>query len=135
MSTQRGSYHAVTPVMNALYAPGKVLSQSGLEPKLLDLVNMRASQLNGCAFCLHLHALEAEMHGEERKRYDVLPAWREAEEWFTPRERAALEWTESLTFVAQTQVPDDVYARVVEEFSAEELSLPHARDNVDQRME
>jgi AhpD family alkylhydroperoxidase len=122
VSTKRIDYQQVPAVMQALYAPGKALQGSGLEPKLLILIQMRASQINGCAFCLHLHALEAEALGDERKRLDILSAWREATQWYTPRERAALEWTEALTLVAERGMPDDLYARVAEQFSAEELA-------------
>ena len=108
--------------MAALYAAPKALHRTTLEPTLLALVNMRASQINGCAFCLRLHALEAEALGDDRKRLDLLPAWREAADWYTPRERAALEWTEVLTCVAEKRMPDDVYARAAEVFSAQELA-------------
>lgn len=107
--------------MQALLAPNHALRESGLEPKLLTLVQMRASQINGCAFCLRLHALEAEALGEERKRLDVLPAWREAQDWYAPRERAALEWTEAVTLLRERGVPDDVYARAAEQFTTAEL--------------
>ncbi len=106
--------------MEPLYRANQLLEKSGLEPELLSLVHQRASQINGCAFCLALHWREAQALGEKGDRINGLAAWHEAP-WYSERERAALEWTEALTLVAQTHVPDDVYARVSNVFSPEEL--------------
>lgn len=93
---------------------------AGLEPGLLELVKMRASQINGCTYCLDMHSKDARAGGESEQRLYLLPAWREAP-FYTPRERAALEWTEALTRVADGGVPDEVYAVAREQFSEKEL--------------
>ncbi len=93
---------------------------SGLEPALLELVKMRASQLNGCAYCLDMHSKDARAAGETEQRLYVLPAWREAP-FYTPRERAALAWTEALTLISATDITDELYAGTREHFSEKEL--------------
>jgi AhpD family alkylhydroperoxidase len=99
----------------------KAVRGSGLEPELLELVKLRASQLNGCAYCLDMHSKDARAQGEDEQRLHVLAAWREAP-FYSPRERAALAWCESLTLLPETGAPDDVFAEVDAEFSAEEIS-------------
>lgn len=89
---------------------------SGLESSLVHLVKMRASQLNGCAYCVHLHAGEARKSGETEERLHLLTTWQESP-LFTARERAALAWTEALTLLAQTRAPDDVYEQLSQELS------------------
>src|SRR5689334_5101479 len=96
--------------------------QSGLEPGLLELVKIRASQLNGCAYCIDMHTKDARAHGETEQRLYGLSAWREAP-YYTDRERAALEWTEALTLIATQGVSDDLFNRVREHFSEEEIVL------------
>lgn len=96
------------------------VKQSGLETPLLELVRMRASQINGCAYCLDMHSKDARAAGETEQRLFVLDAWREAP-FYTPRERAALAWTEALTRVADGHVPDAVYHEAREHFSEDEL--------------
>ncbi len=96
------------------------VQQSSLEPKLLELVKMRASQINGCGYCLDMHSQDARRLGETEQRLYVLPAWREAP-FYSPRERAALAWTEAVTLIAQTQAPDDVYQEARSQFSEKEL--------------
>jgi AhpD family alkylhydroperoxidase len=96
------------------------IHKSGLEESLLHLVEMRASQINGCAFCLDMHTKDARAAGETEQRLYLLPAWREAP-FYSERERAALEWTEALTLVAENHVPDEVYERVRPHFTDEEL--------------
>ena len=93
---------------------------SGLEPALLELVKMRASQLNGCAYCLDMHSKDARAAGETEQRLYVLPAWREAP-FYTERERAALAWTEALTLISATDVTDQLYAATREHFAEKEL--------------
>jgi AhpD family alkylhydroperoxidase len=93
---------------------------SGLDAGLLHLVKMRASQINGCAFCLHMHSGDALAAGERVERLLLLDAWRESA-LFTDRERAALAWTEAVTRVAETRVSDDVYEEVRPHFTEEEL--------------
>jgi len=91
-----------------------------LDPKLFELVKIRASQINGCAYCLDMHTKDARAAGETEQRIYAFNAWRETP-FFTDRERAALEWTESLTRVADTHVPDDVYERASSMFTEAEL--------------
>jgi AhpD family alkylhydroperoxidase len=91
-----------------------------LEHSLVELVKIRASQLNGCAFCLDMHTKDARAAGETEQRLYLLSAWREAP-FYTGRERAALAWTEAVTLVAQTNVPDAIYEEVRKEFSEEEI--------------
>ena len=94
---------------------------ANLDHRLLDLVRMRASQINGCAYCLDMHSKDARAAGETEQRLYGLNAWRETP-YYPPRERAALEWTEALTRVAETAgIPDAVYDRVREQFSEDEL--------------
>ena len=91
-----------------------------LDPTLFHLVEIRASQINGCAYCIDMHTKEARAAGETEQRIYALNAWRETP-FFTDRERAALEWTEAVTRVADTNVPDDVYDRVAAVFNEAEL--------------
>jgi AhpD family alkylhydroperoxidase len=95
------------------------LSKS-LDPTLLHLVKMRASQINGCAYCLHMHSADARKHGEREERLLLLNAWRESA-LYTPRERAALAWTEALTKITDGHAPDAVYREAREAFSDEDL--------------
>lgn len=98
------------------------IANSGhLEPGLSWLVDIRASQMNGCAFCLDMHVKEAKLHGERELRLYHVATWRESP-LFTRRERAALAWTEALTQMAPTGIPDDLYAELIEQFSEKELS-------------
>ncbi|MDG7007534.1 MAG: carboxymuconolactone decarboxylase family protein [Nitrososphaerota archaeon] len=107
-------------------APAAVLKleeyvkSTGLESSLLDLVKTRASQINGCAWCLDMHTKDARAGGETEQRLYALSAWRETP-FYTPRERAALAWTEAVTLVSQGGVPDDVYDEARCEFSEKEL--------------
>jgi AhpD family alkylhydroperoxidase len=94
---------------------------SGLEHSLLELVKTRASQINGCAFCLDMHTKDARAGGETEQRLYALSAWQETP-FFTDRERAALTWTEAVTRVADTHVPDDVFELVREQFTEKELA-------------
>ncbi|HEX2207957.1 MAG TPA: carboxymuconolactone decarboxylase family protein [Longimicrobium sp.] len=98
----------------------RFVRQSGIEHPLLHLVKMRASQINGCAYCIDMHSKDARAAGETEQRLYALDAWRETP-FYTPRERAALVWTEALTLVREGHVPDAVYQQAREEFSEEEL--------------
>ena len=98
----------------------KYVRESGLETPLLELMRMRASQINGCAYCLDMHSKGARAAGETEQRLYLLNAWRESP-FYTDRERAALEWTEAVTLVAQTNVPDEVFERVRQHFTEPEL--------------
>jgi AhpD family alkylhydroperoxidase len=104
---------------------GALLRLSGvnpLDPTLNELINIRASQLNGCAFCLDMHWKDARERGETEERLYSIATWREARV-YTPRERAALELTEAVTLVSETGVPDDVWEQAADEFDDEELAL------------
>jgi AhpD family alkylhydroperoxidase len=103
----------------SLYALEKYIANSGLDHKLIHLLKMRASQINGCAYCIDMHSKDARALGESEQRLYELNAWRERP-FYTDRERAALEWTESLTLVSQTHVPDEVYESV-KHFSEKEI--------------
>ncbi|MBB6251085.1 carboxymuconolactone decarboxylase family protein [Nitrospirillum iridis] len=102
--------------IKGMIAVEAAIQASGLEPALLELVKMRASQINGCAFCLHMHATDARKHGESEMRLYLLNAWRESS-LYSERERAALAWTEALTRVADTGAPDGDYALVKANFT------------------
>ena len=93
---------------------------SGLEPALLELVKMRASQLNGCAYCLDMHSKDARAAGEKEQRLNTLAAWHETP-FFSERERAALAWTEAVTLVGTTHVPDEAFEAARGQFSEREL--------------
>ena len=108
-------------LLKAMYGLEAPLQNSGLEPKLRELVKIRASQINGCAFCLDMHTKDARAQGEAEQRIYALSAWRETP-FFTDRERAALEWTDHLTLIAGHDVPDDLYGRVRAQFSEEEVA-------------
>jgi AhpD family alkylhydroperoxidase len=96
------------------------VQESGLEHSLLELVKLRASQINGCAYCLDMHSKEARAEGETEQRIYVLSAWREAP-FYTPRERAALEWTEAITLISKGGISEELYATVRKQFSEKEL--------------
>ena len=119
--TQRLNYAKASPdgfkAMRQLQAH---VDNCGLEHPLLELVKMRASQLNGCAYCLDMHSKDARARGESEQRLHVLAAWREAP-FYSARERAALAWCEALTVLPQTGAPDDVYAQVREQFAEHEI--------------
>jgi AhpD family alkylhydroperoxidase len=120
---------AVTPRLNpfaAAPAPmqkwldfSKGILQTGLEESLMELVEIRASQINGCAACLHMHTAAARKRGESEERLYLLDAWRESP-LYSARERAALAWTEALTLVSETHAPDEVYQALQAQFTPEE---------------
>ena len=99
---------------------GYLHSSSRLEPSLVELVRMRASQINGCAYCLDMHSKDARAAGETEQRLYVLNAWRETP-FFTDRERAALEWTEALTLISSSHASDEIYEQVRQRFTEEEM--------------
>jgi len=101
-------------------AATKELDAAGIDPRLRELIRIRASQLNGCAYCIDMHTKDARAIGETEQRIYALPAWRETG-FFTSRERAALAFAESVTLVASTHVPDSDYAAVAAEFSPAEI--------------
>jgi AhpD family alkylhydroperoxidase len=121
MMKARIDYTKVSPqVLRPLIALNVPVETSGLEPALLNLVKMRASQINGCAFCLDMHSKDARAAGETEQRLYLLEAWRETAV-YSDRERAALAWTEAVTQVTDGHVPDDVYGEASEQFTEHEL--------------
>jgi AhpD family alkylhydroperoxidase len=118
--TPRIDYHKASGAYQAMLGLERYVRNSGLEHPLLELVKTRASQINGCAYCIDMHTKDARAAGETEQRLYALSAWRETP-FYTPRERAALEWTEALTLISENDVPDELYARVREHFSEEEL--------------
>ena len=112
--------YAVAPAqMKQLLDYSSTVHESGLEHSLIELVKIRASQLNGCANCLNMHTSDARKAGETEQRLHLLAAWHEAP-LFSDRERAALDWTDHLTLIADKRAPDPVYAALDKEFSKEE---------------
>jgi len=97
------------------------VARSTLEPSLLELVRLRASQINGCAYCIDMHTKDARKRGETEQRLYGLTVWRETP-YYTERERAALAWTEALTLIAETRAPDDVYEEARKHFDEVELA-------------
>jgi AhpD family alkylhydroperoxidase len=117
----RLDYRKVAPgVRDAMHGLSKYLHSCGLEESLLNLINIRASQINGCAWCLDMHSKDALAAGETEQRLYMLSAWRESP-FYTDRERAALAWTEAVSLVADNEVSDDVYEEALKYFSEKEL--------------
>ncbi len=119
MKPRLNPYQAAPETIKAATALETHLANSGLERSLYHLVKTRASQINGCAFCVHMHTREARAHGEAEERLYLLSAWRESP-LYSERERAALAWTEALTLIAETHAPDNVYEEVRRHFSETE---------------
>ena len=105
--------------IKAMLALEASIRNSGLEPSLMELVKMRASEINGCAFCIQMHSTDARAHGESELRLYMLNAWRESP-LYNERERAALAWTEALTRLSETGAPDEDYALIKKAFSETE---------------
>jgi AhpD family alkylhydroperoxidase len=121
MSGPRLQYTKIAPAaVKALLDVEKYLKASGLEESLVELVKMRASQINGCAYCLDMHSKDARKNGETEQRLYVLSAWHESS-LYTPREHAALAWTESLTRLPETAAPDEDYQPLAGHFSEKEI--------------
>lgn len=112
--------HASPAAMRGMFALQSAVNHSGLEHSLIELVKIRASQINGCAYCVDMHAKDAMASGETAQRLLLLDAWRETQ-LYTDRERAALLWTETLTLIADRGVPDEVFEEVHKEFDEQEL--------------
>ncbi|SIT52040.1 conserved hypothetical protein [Paraburkholderia piptadeniae] len=120
--TQRINYMQQSPELFKKFLDfTNQLKDCAIEGSIRDLVSIRASQINGCAFCVDMHIKEARIHGERELRLHHVAIWREST-LFAPRERAALEWTEALTKLSEHGVPDDIYERVRTQFSEKELS-------------
>jgi AhpD family alkylhydroperoxidase len=123
MNPRMNFYRAAPDTIKALMALESQVQSSGLEQSLIELVKTRASQINGCAYCIDMHTKDARKHGETEQRLYLLNAWREAPV-YTDRERAALAWTEAVTLISETHAPDDVYSEVRAHFSeAETVNL------------
>jgi len=112
---------AAPGVMRAMAQLDAYVSNCGLEPSLRELVKLRASQINGCAYCVDMHSHDARALGETEQRLYSLPTWRESP-FYSDRERAALAWTEALTLVAVDHVPDAVFEQVRPHFTDDELA-------------
>ncbi|CAG4889261.1 carboxymuconolactone decarboxylase family protein [Paraburkholderia saeva] len=120
MSSRLDFYSANPDAIKAVLALEERIGKSGIEKSLAELVRLRASQINGCAFCVDMHVADARKGGETERRLATVVVWRETP-FFTDRERAALEWTEALTLVSQDHVPDAVWEAVRPHFSDEEI--------------
>lgn len=135
---ERINLKSVAPgALRAAYGLEQYVQSSGLDPKLLNLLRLRASEINGCAYCIDMHWKDLRVEGETEQRLYSLNAWRETP-FYTERERAALAWAESVTLVHQTHVPDDVYEEARKHFSEKELvdlTLAVAALNVWNRLE
>lgn len=119
---ERLNIHKVDPKAHeGLLQLEKYVRDSQLDPRLYELVKIRASQLNGCAFCLDMHTRDALAAGETQRRINILSAWKEAPTFFTGRERAALGLTEAVTKIADSGVTEDVWEAATQEFGEEEL--------------
>ena len=119
MKPRMNFYKAAPDTINALVALENQIQATGLERSLIELVKIRASQINGCAYCINMHTEDARKRGETEQRIYLLDAWRESP-LYTDRERAALAWTEAVTLIADTRAPDEVYEQVRTQFSEEE---------------
>lgn len=112
-------YKASPDAAKAMLALEAAVNKLGLEPALLELVKLRASQINGCAYCVDLHSSDARKRGESERRLHAVAVWRESP-FFSDRERAALAWTESLTLLSQTHAPDADYEWLSSQFDERE---------------
>jgi AhpD family alkylhydroperoxidase len=120
--TQRLNYMEQSPELTKKFLDfSQLLAKCAIEQSIIDLVVLRASQMNGCAFCVDMHVKEAKIHGERELRVHHVAAWRDST-LFVPRERAALAWTEVLTKLPDGGVPDELYTRVRSQLSEKELS-------------
>ena len=123
--------HELPEATRAMAQLEEVVQASSLEPALCELVRLRASQINGCAYCVDMHTKDAAAMGEDPQRLHLVAVWRDAPV-FSPRERAALAWTEALTLLPETGAPDDVYEEIAHHFDPQEqvaLSLAIAAIN------
>ncbi|WP_313537400.1 carboxymuconolactone decarboxylase family protein [Sphingomonas sp.] len=119
MTGRTNPYTAAPDLLKAWLDFSTRVAQSGLEASLLELVKLRASQINACANCLNMHSYEARQAGETEQRIALLPAWEEAP-CYTPRERAALAWVDHITLIADKRAPQPVYDALAAQFSKEE---------------
>ena len=120
MATRLNYVKAAPEAYRAMSQLEHYVRNCGLEASLIELVKIRASQINGCAYCIDMHTKDARAAGESEQRIYLLSAWREAP-FYNERERAALEWAEAVTLIAGDHVPDEIYERVKPHFTDEEL--------------
>ena len=121
MNPRINYFELSTPLAKKMIELGQMIQNGSLPQAIHDIVNIRASQINGCAFCLDMHVKEAKLHGERELRVYHIPIWRESS-LFSEKEKAALEWTEALTVLSKDGVSDEIFNRVSQHFSATELS-------------
>lgn len=119
MSSRIDFYKVAPDVVKAMIGLESIINKSGLERSLLDLVKLRASQINGCAYCVDIHCADARKNGESERRLYAVAVWRETP-FFTDKERAALAWTEAVTLLSETHAPDDLYQEVRKYFNEKE---------------
>jgi AhpD family alkylhydroperoxidase len=118
---KRSQYAKAAPdAFNAMLALAKAVEKTGLPPQLIDLINYRVSQMNGCAYCLDMHSKDLRARGETEQRLYMIAAWREAPHLYSDRERAALAWAEAVTRLDNREVPDAVYDAASQKFSEAE---------------
>lgn len=120
MTTRLNFFQVAPKALEPMIALEAQIAASSLDHSLVELVKMRASQINGCAFCMYMHSRDARAAGEREERLHLLPAWRESS-FYTDKERAALGWTEALTLVAQSGAPDDTFSPLKDHFNEEEI--------------
>ncbi len=120
METRLDPRRTAPAVYRAMLALEAAVRATGLESNLLDLVKLRASQINGCAYCIDMHSKDLRAEGESEERLYLLDAWRESPN-YSDRERAALAWTEAVTLIADGHVPDELYNEVRQQFSEDDL--------------
>ena len=121
MEPRLNPYKASPKGYQAMAAFQAFVDSCGLEKLMMELVKMRASQINGCAYCLDMHSKDARALGETEQRLYLLNAWRESP-FYSERERAALEWTEAITLISGSHISDEIYERVTKQFNPEELA-------------
>lgn len=119
MESRLNDYEAASDAIKALSTLEATVRTLGIDPRLLDLIKLRASQINGCAYCVDMHAAELRKAGETERRMDALCVWRDTP-FFTARERAVLAWTEAVTRISETHAPDEDYEALKSEFSERE---------------
>ncbi|MGM9452321.1 carboxymuconolactone decarboxylase family protein [Legionella bozemanae] len=120
MNNTRIDFNKFPDAIQAIFALEKYVNSSGLEKSLLELVKLRASQINGCAYCVDMHTADAKKEGESDRRLHAVVVWRETP-FFTPRERAALAWTEAVTLLSETHAPDVLYNELLTCFNEKEV--------------
>ncbi|HHF7375438.1 carboxymuconolactone decarboxylase family protein [Legionella bozemanae] len=120
MNNARIDFNKFPDAIQAIFALEKYVNSSGLEKSLLELVKLRASQINGCAYCVDMHTADAKKEGESDRRLHAVVVWRETP-FFTPRERAALAWTEAVTLLSETHAPDALYNELLTCFNEKEV--------------